>query len=188
MRLKAPRIPPVQDGEASEAQRAIMAPMAERGPVLNVFRTFVQEPDAAKAFLAWGGYILSKRNAVDPREREIAILRTGFLCRSGYEWTQHKRIGLGAGLTEAEVAAIKAGPGDPSWGELDRLILQATDELVGDKFVADATWTALGKHFSRKQLMDLVFTVGQYTQVSMFLNTFGVQLEPGQTLDPDLRA
>jgi 4-carboxymuconolactone decarboxylase len=34
--------------------------------------------------------------------------------------------------------------------------------------------------------MDLVFTVGQYTQVSMILNSFGVQLDPGQTLDPDL--
>jgi hypothetical protein len=36
--------------------------------------------------------------------------------------------------------------------------------------------------------MDLVFTVGQYTQVSMILNSFGVQLDEGQSLDPDLRA
>ena len=36
--------------------------------------------------------------------------------------------------------------------------------------------------------MDLVFTIAQYTQVSMLLNTFGVQLDPGQVLDPDLRA
>jgi hypothetical protein len=35
--------------------------------------------------------------------------------------------------------------------------------------------------------MDVVFTVGQYTQVSMILNSFGVQLDPGQVLDPDLR-
>ena len=34
---------------------------------------------------------------------------------------------------------------------------------------------------------NLVFTAGQYTQVSMFLNTFGVQLDEGQTLDPDLK-
>ena len=27
--------------------------------------------------------------------------------------------------------------------------------------------------------MDLVFTVGQYTQVSMILNTFGIQVEDG---------
>jgi hypothetical protein len=59
---------------------------------------------------------------------------------------------------------------------------------VQDHFVSDATWKALGEHFDDKQRMDAVFTVGQYTQVSMFLNTFGVQLDPGQTLDPDLRA
>ena len=34
----------------------------------------------------------------------------------------------------------------------------------------------------------MVFTAGQYTQVSMILNTFGVQLDAGQTLDPDLQA
>jgi hypothetical protein len=33
--------------------------------------------------------------------------------------------------------------------------------------------------------MDAVFTVGQYTQVSMFLNSFGVQLDDGQVLDAD---
>ena len=36
--------------------------------------------------------------------------------------------------------------------------------------------------------MDLVFTVGQYTQVSMILNTFGIQVEDGQIVDPDLKA
>ena len=188
MRLTKARIPPVTDDTATGEQRAILAPMAARGPVLNVFRTFAQEPEAAKAFLAWGGYILSRKNALPPREREIAILRTGYLCKSGYEWTQHVRIGLDAGLTQAEVTAIKAGPGDPSWSELDRLILKASDELFADKFVSDATWAELAKHVSQKALMDLVFTVGQYTQVSMFLNSFGVQLDPGQTLDPDLKA
>jgi alkylhydroperoxidase family enzyme len=187
MRLTEPRIPPVQDDTATDAQAAVLAPMAARGPVLNVFRTIAQEPDAAKAFLAWGGYVLSKRNGLAAREREIVILRTGYLCRSGYEWTQHVRIGLDSGLTEAEVAAIKVGPSAPSWNELDRLLLRASDELFHDKFVATSTWDALAQHLSRKQLMDLVFTVGQYTQVSMFLNSFGVQLDPGQTLDPALK-
>jgi alkylhydroperoxidase family enzyme len=187
MRTSTPRIPPVQDETATEAEAAVLKPMAERGPVLNVFRTLAQEPDAASAFLAWGSYILSRRNAVEPREREIAILRTGFLCKSGYEWTQHMGMALNAGLTHAEIAAIKAGPDDPGWDERDRLILRACDELFQDKFVSDTTWAGLAHHFSRKQLMDLVFTVGQYTQVSMVLNSFGVQLDPGQTLDPDLK-
>ena len=36
--------------------------------------------------------------------------------------------------------------------------------------------------------MDVVFSAAQYTQVSMILNSFGVQLEPHQSLDPDLKA
>jgi 4-carboxymuconolactone decarboxylase len=155
--------------------------------VLNVFRTVAQDPDAAKAFLAWGGYILSKRNGLAAREREIVILRTGFLCKSGYEWTQHVRIGLDSGLSEAEIVAIKVGPSDPSWNDLDRLLIQASDELFHEKFIATKTWDALAEHLSQKQLMDLVFTVGQYTLVSMFLNSFGVQLDSGQTLDPELK-
>ena len=67
----------------------------------------------------------------------------------------------------------------------DRLLLTATDELTSDGFVSEATWAALSE-FSEKQRMDLVLTVGQYTQVAMMLNSFGVQLDPGLDLDPDL--
>jgi hypothetical protein len=35
--------------------------------------------------------------------------------------------------------------------------------------------------------VDLIFTAGQYTQVCMLLNSLGVQLDEGQTLDPDLK-
>ena len=54
--------------------------------------------------------------------------------------------------------------------------------------ISDATWADLTHHFDQKQCMDVVFTTGQYTQVSMMLNSFGVQLDPGLTLDPDLKA
>jgi len=57
--------------------------------------------------------------------------------------------------------------------------LLATDELHGDAHISDTTWAGLAKHFSTKQLMDLVFTVGQYNLVSMALNSFGVQLDEG---------
>jgi alkylhydroperoxidase family enzyme len=146
-------------------------------------------PKAAKGFLAWGRYVLSAtKNDLPAREREIVILRIGFRCRSGYEWTQHKRIGLREGLTETEIERIKQGPDAPGWTEAERALLLAADELHDDQFITDGTWALLGKSFTQKQQMDVAFTVGQYTQVSMFLNTFGVQLDEGQTLDPDLKA
>jgi 4-carboxymuconolactone decarboxylase len=45
--------------------------------------------------------------------------------------------------------------------------------------IGDATWSALAARYSTMQLLDLVFTVGQYTLVSMALNTLGVQLDAG---------
>ena len=128
------------------------------------------------------------RNSLSPRDREIVILRIGWLCRSGYEWTQHHRIGLQSGLTADEIERIKLGAGAEAGPRPSARCSSATDDLNRDHFVSDATWAELTKHFSERQCMDVVFTVGQYTQVSMILNSFGVQLDPGQTLDPDLKA
>lgn len=187
MRLSKARITPLQDSELDADQREVLGPMLERGPVLNIFRTLARAPAAAKAFLAWGNYILSKRNGLPAREREIVILRIGYLCRSGYEWTQHVPIGVRAGLTEDETQRIKAGA-EAGWSAADAALIRAADELHHDQFITDATWAALSAHFDEKQRMDVVFTAGQYTQVSMMLNSFGVQLDAGQTLDPDLKA
>jgi 4-carboxymuconolactone decarboxylase len=193
MRLSAPRIAPVDLEKIDDEQREALAPVLEAskdvtrtgGHILYIFRTLVHAPKALTAFLAWGGYIMSRRNSLSERDRELVILRVGYNCGSGYEFTQHTRIGLDAGLTEAEIEAIKAGPNDPSWNEADRAMLRATDDLTRDFHVSDASWSALS-FFSDKQKMDLVMTVGQYTQVSMMLNSFGVQLDPGQELDPAL--
>ncbi len=185
MRLAAPRIAPLDPGALDAEAAEVLAPFSERGPVLNIFATMARAPRALKGFLAWGGYVLSKRNSLSERNRELAILRTGFACKAGYEWTQHLPIGLRGGLRADEIERIKAGPGDPAWGPLDRALLTACDELVSDQFVTDATWAALAE-LGDKGRMDLVFTVGQYTQVSMMLNSFGVQLEPGLALDPAL--
>jgi alkylhydroperoxidase family enzyme len=155
------------------------------GRVLNIFRTLVRAPKALRGFLGWGNYVLSRRNDLPAREREIVILRIGFLCKSGYEWTQHVGIGKREGLNDDEIVRIKAGA-DAGWSAADAALIRASDELHQGQFISNATWAALGEHFSDKQRMDVVFTVGQYTQVSMILNTFGVQLDEGQTLDPDL--
>jgi alkylhydroperoxidase family enzyme len=186
MRLTKPRIAPLSDAELSPEQVEALEAFRP-GPVLNIFRTLVHAPKALTRFNSWGGYVLSRRNDLPAREREIVILRTGFLCKSGYEWTQHHRIGLQSGLTEDEIARIKQGADAAGWSAADAALIRATDELHADQFVSEPTWAELSRHFSEKQRMDLVFTAGQYTQVSMMLNTFGVQLDEGQTLDPDLK-
>jgi len=188
MRLKTPRIAPMTDAEATEEQLDLASSRRkENGELYNVYRTLLTQPAAARAFLGWGRYILSEANDLPAREREIVILRIGYLCRSGYEWGHHVPIGQRSGLTDAEIERIKAGADAPGWSAADTALLRAADELHTGQFISDPVWAELARHFTQKQQMDVVFTAGQYTQVSMFLNTFGVQLEDGWPLDPDLK-
>ena len=191
MRLKHPRVKPVDLNRLDETQREVLAPfsnpdnMVGGGKVLNIFRTLVHAPKALRAFLGWGNYILSRRNDLPEREREMVILRTGWNCRSGYEFAQHTRIGRNCGLSDEEIARVKQGPDAPGWTNIESAMLRAADELHADQFVSDQTWSELAE-LGDKGRMDLVFTVGQYTQVSMMLNSFGIQLEDGDAPDPDL--
>lgn len=107
MRLSAPRIAPLNPAALSEEDAEALAPVTRDGRALNIFLTLGRAPVALKRFLEWGNYVLSKRNALGPRQRELAILRTGFNCGSGYQFAQHKAIGLRSGISEAEVEASR---------------------------------------------------------------------------------
>ena len=185
MRIKTPRIAPLQESDWSPAQREALAPYAARGQLYNIYTTLGRVPEALTAFVAWGAFVL-RQSSLPERERELLILRVGWNCRAGYEWAQHARLGRAAGLTAEELTGIKRGPSWAQWPPPDRLLLHAADELAGSQFVSDATWNALGQRWSERQLMDIVFVVGHYTQVCMILNSFGVQLDAILRPDPEL--
>ena len=178
MKLATPRLDPIQPEEWTDEIKKILQPNVEKGTVFNIFKTLSYHPDLFRRWLVFGNHVLFK-STLPPRERELIILRIGWLCEAEYEWAQHVLIGKEAGLTAEEIDRIKAGPNARGWSEADKLLLQATDELRKDAFITDATWNGLSQHFDTKQLMDVVFAVGQYNLVSMALNTLGVQLDDG---------
>lgn len=175
-RPRTPRISPLTPESASTEQLQLMEGLKRKGKVWNVFATFCQHTLLAKFWLPFATYVL-RDNTVPPREREILILRIGWLCQSEYEWAQHVRIGKRTGLTADEIRGISEGAGSARLSESDRLLVRATDELHDDACLSDATWEALRAVYSQNQMIDLVFTVGQYNLVSMALNSFGVQLD-----------
>ncbi len=181
MKLSKPRITPMAAGEWSEEQRKVLAPIHETGPTYNVMGTLSRHWDAAQKFMVWAYHIMGDTSTLAPREREILILRIGWLCQAEYEWGQHVIFGREAGLTEEEMARIKEGPDAKGWSAFDASLLRAVDELHSDALISDATWAELSEQYDQRQLMDVVFTVGQYNMVSMALNSFGVQLDKGVT-------
>jgi alkylhydroperoxidase family enzyme len=174
MRLQRPRVEPIPSEELDREIRERFG----GGEVLGIFRTLAHHPDLMRRWMVFGNHILAK-STLDPRDRELAILRVGWLCRAGYEWGQHALIALEIGLSAEEIERVAEGSEAPGWSEAERLVLRATDELCHDSFIADVTWRGLGEVFSLQQRLDLIFTVGQYNLVSMALNSLGVQAEEG---------
>ena len=179
MKLSQPRITPLTADEWTDEQRASLETRSREGRVYNVVGTLARHWEAAKKFQVWAYHIMGETSTLVPRERELLILRIGWLCQAEYEWGQHVIFGREAGLTDEEIARIKEGPNADGWDPFDARLLRAADELHADAFISDATWATLSERYTTQQLMDVVFTVGQYNMVSMALNSFGVQLDNG---------
>lgn len=172
-RPTAPRLAPL-DPASLEGEAAELVPEGS----LNIFRTLAHHPKLLKRWLVFGNHVLAK-STLPERERELAILRTGWRCGSQYEFGQHTVIGERAGLTDEEIRALTADVSDHAWSDDDRALIAAADELHDDQCITDETWAALRGRWDEQQLLDLVFAIGQYTLVSMALNTCGVQLDDG---------
>jgi 4-carboxymuconolactone decarboxylase len=178
-RLQEPRLAPLPESEWTQRQANFLNPLKNSsGKVLNVFATLARHPKLVEDYSPFIWYIL-REQTLPPREREMLILRIGWLCQAEYEFGQHTIVGKQAGLTDEEILCITKGPDDPAWSEPEAALLRAADELFHDAIISNATWEILTEHYEEKQLMDVVFTIGQYNMVSWMLNSFGVQLEEG---------
>lgn len=168
-----PRLEPLDPAALDDETRRYVPDGA-----LNIFRTLAHHPKLLKRWLVFGTHVLSK-STLPARERELAILRVGWRCRAEYEFGQHVVIARGGGVSDDEIAALTRSLDDHDWSPTDRALLQAVDELHDDQCISDATWAELAGVWNDQQLLDLIFTVGQYTLVSMALNSCGVQRDEG---------
>ena len=198
--MSEPRIPPRPsadwDAEVNDAlsslrspNRSLNEPPPERKPgtpVNNIIGVLSWHPALTKAFFGFNNHLF--HSTLSPRDREMVTVRVSWLRRGEYEWAQHIKMAQRFGMTDEEIDAISVGPGAPVWGARDVTLLTAVDEIVADRYVSDETWQALEKFLDRKQLMDLVFTIGAYDMLAMALNTFGLQLDPGLTGFPPVQA
>jgi alkylhydroperoxidase family enzyme len=181
----APRMKPVQPDEYTDETRAFFGQWtggffkhADQNPVL---RTFAHHPTLANAFSALNVHLLSA-NTLPVKQRQIAIMRTAWICDATYMWSSHLNTSLMCGLSPDMYGPIQRGADDPYFSEFERVIIRATEELVQDHVVGDANWQALAVEWNEQQLLDFLFTVGCYVTVAGVMKSIGVQR------DADLRA
>lgn len=177
--MDTPRIPPVADPSPEVLELYERGGMtAPDGSALNIFATIAHHPKLMKRWLVFAAHIMSK-NSMPARDRELAILRVGVRCASPYEFAQHVVIAGQCGISHAEIDQVRVGPEHPAWTAFDAALLAAVDELHDHGRVGDTTWATLAARYSTEQMLDLLFTVGNYHLVSFVLNSCGVQLDEG---------
>lgn len=194
----APLLPPAWDGEILDALGAFPSGLkfvlsrweagGEDARGMYTLGFLAHYPALAKAFLTF-----NKHAAIDSsvavRERELLILRTGWLAKADYEFVQHVILGRRAGLTDEELERIQIGPDAPGWSADDAALIRVADDLHFNSCISDETWTRISTRFNSNQIMDMIFLVGVYVTLGSAISSFRIPLEPGVApLDPEVKA
>jgi len=183
--LTQPRIAPVAEAQATPEQKKFLDGLDPVSRRLNIVKSFANNPKLAEAWIPFARYIL-RNSSLPARDREILILRIGWLNQSQYEFTQHVRVGKAAGLTDTEITRITKGADAPGWSAFDAALMRAAEQLHTGSMIDDQVWNTLKSRYDENQLMDVVVTTGQYNLVSWYLNALGTPFEDGITPYPML--
>ena len=178
---RPPRLPPLPPAEHDDEAKAIVANMrqavgaAPSDELPEFFATMLRHPQLMEKQVALSAQF--HRGQLAPRDRQLAILRTAWLCQAPYEWGQHveasKRM---AGITSAEIERVTLGSEAPEWSGHDRAILRAVEELFEHAIITDDTWEALASTLNDQQLLELPVLIGTYQTIAYLLNTVRFRL------------
>jgi AhpD family alkylhydroperoxidase len=146
---------------------------------LNIFRALARFPRIARLITEPTAPLMT-RGILDPRLRELVILRIAWLNRCEYEWVQHYKIARTLGADSEFIEAARRGPAVAS-SAAERAVLELADCLSGHSQVSDeayARWRdALGDD---EQLLEAAAVAGAWTLVAYILKVGAIPLEEGQ--------
>jgi len=165
-------LPYLDDKDASPEIRKLL----QRPVVLNVLRMTANAQTIFQQRSRLSNALLNDIK-LDHRLREIAILRTAKDCHSVYEWTQHVPAAKYVGVTDEQIAAIENWQSTACFNELERLVLQFTDEVNANVKARRETLEALKKHLSPGEIIELLVIIGHWRQTASILETTEVDLE-----------
>lgn len=169
-----PRIPYPDPETLSEPMRRII-----ENNQSNVTKILARASEPVfNGFAALSSAFTVNGSPLPPRLREIAILRVGYISDSAYEVFQHEALARHVGLSEEQIAAVKAGNADPEvLGEDGAAVLRFAEDLVHNIRASDETLAAVRKHLDDIEVTDLILVTGMYMMVCRLLETTGIELD-----------
>lgn len=141
------------------------------GPIVAAL---AQVPELLEVAVPFIGAALGP-SAIDWRTKEIVIVRTSALAGCRYCVQSHTVVALDAGLTVAEVTALRdaSEPVEAFSAPRDLALLGWIDAVAGGGPVDDSARTAVRRHWADHEVVELTAVIG----VTLLLNRFATALE-----------
>ncbi len=143
----------------------------------EVFGLMLKHPGLFRCQMQMGAQLF--QGAIAPRERELAVMRVGWLCRAPYEWGEHVAQSKRLGISAEEIERVTVGAVAPGWTAHEAAILCGVDELIRDQMIGDDTWNTLAHTWSERQLIEFPTLIGQYVATAYSQNSLRVRLASG---------
>ncbi len=159
----------------SEEQSKVGLDPTDDRHVSNWMCTFFHYPDLAKGYFPFLKKVLYE-GVLRPRHRELAILRVAWLRQAEYAWGKHVKIGRAEGLADDEIRRVTRFDPD-EWDQTDAHVIRAAEELVKSAYISEEVWNALMPSLGVESLWELIFAVGNYDMLAMFMKSAQVELE-----------
>lgn len=186
------RLRPVPRAEApAEVQEIYKEFFGDRDPVANpgtatgtpgdYWTTYALVPDILKMSRASLLAMLQPGRIVEPRLRELAILRAAIVGDSRFEYSQHLKVARMVGISEDKLAAIKGWITSDQFDAAERAVMAAADEMVGRNLIEDATFANLKRHFSDAQIMEIVYVVALWRMHGMIVRALHLEYDDDTT-------
>ncbi|MEO7248433.1 MAG: carboxymuconolactone decarboxylase family protein [Novosphingobium sp.] len=186
---ESPRIAPLKQAELSAESLDLCVAIREsvgvheHSVIPDYMLTMFKHPEIFRCQMEMGTVLFQGR--LPARERELAVLRVGWLMRAPYEWGQHVVIAKRYGLSDEEVERVTQGSAAEGWSAHYAAILRGVEELIGGAAICDDTWAELAKSWDEAQLIEFPMMVGQYVATAYVQNALRMRLvpsNPGLTL------
>lgn len=143
---------------------------------LNINKMVAHAENSARHFMRFGNSLLTQAK-LEPKLRELAILRIAALCHSHYEWYQHEILAREVGVPEVQIDAVQGSLTGDVFSDREQAVLKYTEEVTFHVKASEEAFTALKSFLDNREIVELTLTIGFYNLVARFLENTGVELE-----------
>ena len=170
--------------EQKEIHDAIIS--GPRGHVVGPLRVWLNNPGLARSAQTVGAYA-RYGTCLSKGLSELAIITTGRVWSSAFEWEHHAPLAIEGGIDPKHVDTISHGKKPIFENPEEEAVFDFAAEANILKNVSDSTYKKLVDLLGENAAIDIVGICGYYSLISMTLNVFKVPNDTDEWPLPEVK-